>query len=95
MSAPARATDPATSQVARPSASRRAQLRDEIMVQHRYHPHRGMTDDELCALLPEITPGSVIKRRGELVTAGLLEDSGERRPVRRTGRAAIVWRVVA
>mgnify|MGYP000066436805 CR=1 FL=1 len=93
MTAPARLTDPATSQVARPTAKRRTQVRDLVLSIHRNRP-RGVTDAELCALLPHLTPGSVIKRRGELVADGLLVDSGDRRPVKRTGRAAIVWRIV-
>ena len=94
MSAPARLTDPATSHVARPSAARRNLVRDAVIVAHRHRPMTGLTDAELCDLLPDITPGSVIKRRGELVADGLLVDSGHRRPVPRTGRAAIVWKVV-
>lgn len=90
---PARPTDPATSQVARPSARRRSTVRERVLERHRKWPTRGLTDDELCRLLPNITPGSVIKRRGELVADGLLEDSGRRRNVERTGRAAILWRV--
>lgn len=95
MSAPARMTDPATSHVARPSAARRARLKDRVLHEHRRRTINGLTDAELCDLFPDVTPGSVIKRRGELVADGLLVDAGYRRPVPRTGRAAIVWRVVA
>lgn len=94
MSAPARLTDPATSQVARPSTARRAQLKDRVLHEHRLRPINGLTDAELCRLLHDETPGSVVKRRGEAVADGLLEDSGVRRPVARTGRMAIVWRWV-
>lgn len=94
MSAPARLTDPATSQVARPSAARRAQVRTLVLGEHQRRAARGLTDAELCDRLPNVTPGSAIKRRGELVADGHLEDSGLRRPVPRTGRAAIVWRLV-
>lgn len=89
---PARLTDPATSQVSRPTSSARARLADLVLERHRKFRTLGLTDDELVRLLPRETPGSVIKRRGELVAAGLVEDSTLRRPVKRTGRAAIVWR---
>lgn len=90
---PARLTDPATSQVSRPSSSARSRLADKVLERHRKFRTLGLTDDELVRLLKDEKPGSVIKRRGELVRDGLLEDSGLRRAVRRTGRAAIVWRV--
>jgi hypothetical protein len=50
----------------------------------------GATDDE-GELALGIIAQSYTPRRGELVRAGLVVDSGERRPTRR-GRGAIVWR---
>lgn len=50
----------------------------------------GLTDDELCQLITRCE-GTTKKRRTELTKAGLLVDSGERRPTR-TGTLAIVWR---
>lgn len=54
--------------------------------------HGAMTDDELCRLLPEAHPGTLAKRRHSLMKAGLVVDSGDRRPTRR-GVMAIVWRL--
>jgi hypothetical protein len=50
----------------------------------------GRTDDELVVLLPDDHPGSVAKRRCDLVRDGEVVDSGRRRPTRR-GIDAIVW----
>lgn len=80
--------DPDTSRIAAPSATALTELQQTVMALHR--SHAGLTDDELVGLLPERTAGSVIKRRGECVRAGMLEDSGRRRPTR-TGSSAIVW----
>jgi hypothetical protein len=52
----------------------------------------GGTDDEGEIAL-NIIPQSYTPRRGELVRAGHVIDSGQRRKTRR-GRAAIVWRTV-
>lgn len=89
----ARLTDPDTSH----EAGERAQhdggrLRDAVLALHRSHP-QGLTDDEVWARMPGELLGSISKRRGELVAAGLVEDSGHRRPTRR-GAMAIVWRLV-
>lgn len=59
---------------------------------HRAHPD-GLTDDQLAELMGR-RPTSAGKRRLELVEAGLIEATAERRPTR-TGSSAIVWRAVA
>jgi hypothetical protein len=59
----------------------------------------GLTDEELVErmvyLFPSFnfSPSGLRSRRSELVEAGWVEDSGEKRPTR-AGRPAIVWRVV-
>lgn len=90
----ARKTDPATSHAAPPSAAVLTEMQSLVLEAHEAHPVTGLTDDELVRLLPLINDGSVRKRRCECVRAGLIVDSGERRPVAGTGRAAVVWRYV-
>ncbi len=55
-------------------------------------PRRGVTDDELAWMLPEIHPPTVKTARSRLTKAGLLVDSGERRDSNR-GRSQIVWKL--
>ena len=51
----------------------------------------GRTDDELNILLvPTLSPDAIRPRRGELVDAGKVRDSGTTRKTRR-GKQAIVW----
>ena len=52
----------------------------------------GYTDDELTTVLTDHCPGTVVKRRGELVDKGLVVDSGTE-ALTRWGRWAIVWTV--
>lgn len=88
----ARPTDPGTCWgAAKAYPAARASLRDAVLALHR--EHRGLTDDDLSALMPDQLVGSLSKRRGELVADGLLVDSGRRRRTRR-GCHAIVWRCV-
>jgi hypothetical protein len=54
----------------------------------RNHPD-GLTDFELSEI-SKIQQNSIGKRRGELVAAGLVRDSGKRRPSW-TGSPSIVW----
>lgn len=70
----------------------RSRLRAEVLALHQANPN-GLTDDELARLLPDDDKGSIVKRRGDLVHAGHLEDSGRTRQTRRSC-AAIVWRLV-
>ncbi len=50
---------------------------------------QGFTDEEGCAAL-KMNPSSFRPRRGELVEAGMLEDTGRRRETQ-SGRQAVVW----
>lgn len=84
----ARPTDPDTSQAAGKAQPVQSELHRAIL--DLFTERLTMTDDELVGWFPGRSPGSVIKRRGELARAGFLVDSGERRPTR-YGRDAIVW----
>jgi hypothetical protein len=87
----ARFTDPETSRRAAADAARSAAThRTRALETLRAH-HGGLTDFELAALLG-VAQTSIGKRRGELRDAGLVEDSGVRRPAP-SGSAAIVWRI--
>jgi DNA-binding transcriptional ArsR family regulator len=87
-----RATDPVTSREAaaanKPKAPGHRALALSVL---RSHPG-GLTDFELSDLTG-LAQTSVGKRRGELRDAGLVADSGKRRPSP-SGCAAIVWKVV-
>lgn len=66
-------------------------LRDRALAILREHP-AGLTDDEGAALLEHGADRLKFgRRRQELRIAGLVTDSGRRRPGR-SGRLAIVWR---
>ncbi len=81
----ARATDPDTSRTAvvRDLSTLQASVLACLVV-------KALTDDELVQRFPDEDPGTVKKRRTELAKAGLVHDTGERRPTRR-GRPAAVW----
>lgn len=88
----ARPSDPETSALTI-TTSALSELQALILEVHR--AHAGLTDEELIVKLanghrPGRRDGTVIKRRAELVKAGLLIDSGNRRNVS-SGRAAVVW----
>ncbi len=51
--------------------------------------HRGFIDEEGCNAL-QMNPSSFRPRRGELVEAGMLKDTGRRRKTS-SGRQAVVW----
>ena len=53
---------------------------------------KGATDEEVASIMGDPTRNTVGPRRRELVLAGLVEDSGMRRPTT-YGCSAIVWRV--
>ena len=82
----ARRTDPPTSHTAHAEELKLSPLKVDILAVLR----SPMTDDELVQRLPEQCPGTVIKRRCELVRAGLVCDSGAVRMTRRN-RPAVVW----
>jgi hypothetical protein len=90
----ARATDPDTSHAAARDATPTADTNRALALKtlQRY-PYWGLTDFEL-ADLTGVAQTSIGKRRGELRDAGLVEDSGLRRPAP-SGSKAIVWRVTA
>lgn len=88
----ARNTDPDTShQAARYAAKTAATHRALALRELATAGPRGLTDFDLAART-RIPQTSIGKRRGELRDAGLVEDSGTRRPSP-SGTAAIVWRV--
>lgn len=84
----ARLTDPETSR----TAGLMANLpRGQARVLSVLSAHDGLTDYEISTLTG-LLRGSAAKRRGELVTAGVVVDSGDRRKTD-TGRPAVVWTV--
>ena len=86
----ARRTDPDTSHRAAADATLNAGThRAKALGLLRAAPD-GLTDFELAAMLG-LQQTSIGKRRGELRDAGLVEDSGKRRPAP-SGSAAIVWK---
>ena len=86
----ARWSDPVTSHLAAAEAKRgAATLRVRVLELLRAHPE-GLTDFQTAALLGS-QQTSAGKRRGELVAAGLVERTEERRPSP-SGSLAIVWR---
>ena len=85
-----RPTDPDTSHAAAVSTPARHTDRARALQVHRQHP-AGLTDFELADLMGR-QQTSAGKRRGELVAAGLIVDSGRRRPAP-SGAMAIVWQV--
>lgn len=62
-----------------------------LLQAHHNHP-AGLTDFELAAIV-KLKQTSCGVRRSELVHAGLIEDSGLRRPSD-TGTPSIVWKLV-
>lgn len=68
--------DPATSQAV--ARRPRRGLRLQVLEVHERHPD-GLTDDQLARLLPDRHPGSLSKRRGELVALGFIADTGTTR----------------
>jgi hypothetical protein len=87
-----RHTDPDTSQAAA-AAQRPSALEAEIIrVFHLHRPHVGLTDDQVCRLLPDRYAPTVKTARSRLTKAGVLVDSGQRQRSNR-GRDMIVWRL--
>lgn len=92
-----RPTDPETSHAAAQALGVRATLmRGNVLAIHIAHPE-GLTDDEQFDLYVQrygsVPSSSVRNRRHDLVVAGLVADSGIRRPMI-SGRMGIVWRLV-
>ena len=86
----ARPSDPDTSHAAAKPRPVRGVHRARIMALFVDAGTRGQTDAELVAQLDGMHPGSVSKRRGDLVKLGLVERTDMRRRTS-TGCTAIVW----
>lgn len=88
-----RRTDPETSHAAARSVSRVREARERIL--RALKTHGPMTDGEIFPHVHNfMSPSGARSRRNELVDEGLVEDSGKR-GLTESGRATIVWRVVA
>jgi hypothetical protein len=87
-------TDVPTSRVAGARARRgsKSPLAKAILAELVKRGDDGATDDELTRVFDEQPPGSVSKRRCDLVRAGIVRDTGRTR-VTRWGRLGIVWTV--
>ena len=85
----ARRTDPETSHAAVTNIDRRGD-QQRVLAVHAQHS-TGLTDFELANLCGR-SQTSLGKRRGELRDAGLIEDSGRKRPAP-SGALATVWRI--
>lgn len=66
-------------------------LQELVLVVLRHRPN-GLTDEEMQTEAV-MQPSTQRPRRVELVAQGLVEDSGTRRKTR-SGRSAVVWKVV-
>lgn len=88
----ARPDDHGTSLAAAASTERGAKSRLAQAILARLRRHGPHTDDELHQAFPDELLGSISKRRGDLVAAGLVANTGATRPTRRN-RPAIVWEV--
>lgn len=88
MTALARLFDPDTSQAAAASVNSAAA---EAAILEQFDLFAYLTDDELCAVLDDAYPPTVKSARSRLTKAGLLTDTGLRRPSNR-GRQMIVWK---
>ena len=82
-----RPTDPATSHEAADHAQKSKCRQAVLDTLSALGP---MNDDRLVRCLAMFPPGSVIKRRGELVRDGMVSDTGKRQNTQ-YGRLAIVW----
>lgn len=83
------ATSAEAAERAKPKAKRD---RERLLRQLRVFRTTGLTDEEMQADL-RMDGSTQRPRRVELVNAGLVEDSGEKRRTR-SGRWAVVWRAV-
>jgi hypothetical protein len=87
----ARMTDPLTSWAAAvANKASRSRLRGRVLALLIRAGAEGMTDAELAAELPGQHPGSVSKRRCDLVRAGLVAATDRTRPTP-YGQPALVW----
>lgn len=97
----ARTSDPDTS-LAAALAVEASEVQQRVYALHRQHPE-GLTDEELLHWYASahLVPGRSLeskssprKRRSDLTNAGLLVDSGARRPLS-SGRRGVVWVLAA
>lgn len=87
-----RHTDPDTSRAAA-RAQQPSALEAEIVRTFQLHrPTIGLTDDQLCRLLPDRYAPTVKTARSRLTRAGVLVDTGARQRSNR-GRDMCVWRL--
>ena len=89
----ARRTDPGTSHAAARSISSERIRQSQAYVLGLLVQHGPMTDTALLEAANNVSPSGVRTRRSELVTQGLVEDTGKRVRLE-TGRHAIVWGAV-
>lgn len=92
MTAPYQSHSATSAEAAERAEPKAATQRAFVLDRFREWPENGWTDDEL-AEATGMNPSTLRPRRIELVNAGLVEDSGEKRPTR-SGRRATVWRAV-
>jgi len=97
-----RRTDPDTSAAAAWAITDATEVQRRVLSIHKTHP-AGLTDEELiaaytCTYAPSArsleSRSSPRKRRSDLAHAGVLVDSGERRPLT-SGRNGVVWKVAS
>ena len=91
----ARNTDPDTSHQAAASVAIDTLTRTQALILEALRAHGPLTDEQLCQRIAEVerkpvSVSGIRTRRSELVTAGRVVDTGERRQTA-TGRQAIVW----
>jgi hypothetical protein len=91
----ARNTDPTTSHQAAASVAIDTLTRTQALILEALRAHGPLTDEQLCHRIAEVerkpvSVSGIRTRRSELVTAGRVVDTGERRQTT-TGRQAIVW----
>jgi hypothetical protein len=94
----ARRTDPATSHAAAVSILDTRRAQNEVLSLYPPKVVGGLTDEAMIRRARRYgirqSESGLRTRRSELVTKGLIEDSGRRETIE-SGRKAIVWRVVA
>ena len=93
----ARNSDPTTSHDAAASVATDTLTRTQALIIEALRAHGPLTDEQLCHRIAEVerkpvSVSGIRTRRSELVTAGRIVDTGERRQTA-TGRQAIVWSV--
>ncbi len=93
----ARNTDPTTSHEAAASVAIDTLTRTQGLILEALRAHGPLTDEQLCQRIAEVerkpvSVSGIRTRRSELVTAGRVVDTGERRQTA-TGRQAIVWSI--